>query len=221
VALARNVRDEFLIQALLVGLLAGFVASIPVAGPTAALVLARTLERRTREAIFIALGGAVPEGLYAFMACWGTTAVVARFPKVVGVSHAVGGVALAAVGVWLVVRAQEVGAPPEADGRESRGVVTGFAMTMANPTLALSWTAAVGFLHSIALLPLEARAALPFALGVTAGVSAWFGLAIRMVERLRGRLRKGKFVAIVRVIGAGFVAVGAGVATGAIARGLG
>jgi threonine/homoserine/homoserine lactone efflux protein len=199
---------------------------MPVAGPTAALVLARALERRVREAWLIGLGSALPEGLYAFLACWGIRAALARFPAVLGASRLVGGIVLAAIGVWLMVRASTVGGSAKKGSRGEgpsqgrRGVVLGLLMTVANPTLLLTWSAAVGALHSVGLLSVDSRAAAPFALGVVAGVSAWFAVMIRLVAGLRDHLRKGVFAVVVRGVATLFIAVGVVVVARAVAMGL-
>ncbi len=181
---------------------------MPVAGPTAALVFARALERRAREAWLIALGSAVPEGLYACLACWGVAATLSRFPALLGVSRLAGGVVLAAVGVWLVVRASSLGRSMKSTPDTDRGIFIGLAMTLVNPTLLLSWTAAVGALHSVGLLPVDTRSAVPFGLGVAAGVAAWFAVMIRLVTVVRDRVRGALFAGILRSVGALFVVAG-------------
>jgi threonine/homoserine/homoserine lactone efflux protein len=181
---------------------------MPVAGPTAALVFARALERRAREAWLIALGSAVPEGLYACLACWGVAAALGRFPALVGASRLAGGIVLGAVGIWLLARASTLGGSVKGDPGTDRGIFIGLAMTLVNPTLLLTWTAAVSALHSVGLLPVDTRSALPFALGVAAGVSAWFAVMIRLVAVVRERVRGPMFAGILRSVGALFVVAG-------------
>jgi threonine/homoserine/homoserine lactone efflux protein len=193
---------------------------MPVAGPAAALVLARTLDRRVREAWFIAVGSAVPEAAYASLACWGVSAVAARFPKALGASHFAAGLALAGVGFWLLFRPSRIGAAPNEGGPGRRGILVGLGTTLANPTLLLSWTAVVGALHSIGALPVDTRVAAPFGLGVGAGVVAWFALMIRLVEGVRDRVRGAVFIGFVRGIGALLVAGGTSMAVRALTRGL-
>jgi threonine/homoserine/homoserine lactone efflux protein len=196
------------VRIFLVGLLAGFVGSMPVAGPTAALVLARALQRRTREAWLIALTAALPEGAYAFMACWGMSAVVERFPALVGASRLLAGVALALVGFWLLRRASSVARVGPGDSQSKRGVAVGLASTAANPGLLVSWSAAVGALHSFGLMPIDERSALPFSVGVTTGVAAWLSVMIRIVATLREHVQSGVLPRLVRGVGALLVAAG-------------
>jgi threonine/homoserine/homoserine lactone efflux protein len=186
---------------------------MPVAGPTAALVVARALDQRLREAWFIALGSTVPEGLYAFMACWGVSEVVARYPAALGASRAIGGVILAGVGIWLWRRAASgATAAAERNAKGRRAMALGLTMTIANPTLIVSWSAAVGALHSVGILPASTRSALPFAAGVSVGAAAWFAVLLRLLTTLRAKLRGAVFAAIMRTVGALFVAGGVFVA---------
>lgn len=182
---------------------------MPVAGPTAALVLARALERRTREAWLIALGAAVPEGLYAALACWGVSAILERFPRTMSFARVAAGVLLAAVGAWLLLRASAVATSRPRSGGAERGLLVGVLTTLVNPTLALTWSVAVGALHSLGFLAVGTRVAPSFGLGVALGVVGWFAVMIRLVRLVQNRLRAGLLVDLVRAVGA--LLLGAGV----------
>ena len=64
--------------ATLPGLLFGFVAAMPMAGPIWALVFERALRGRMREGLYVAIGGAVAEAVYAALAFWGFAALLER-----------------------------------------------------------------------------------------------------------------------------------------------
>ena len=119
------------------------------------------------------------------------------------------GVLLAAAGAWLVVRAASVARSHPRSGGAERGLFVGAVATLVNPTLALTWSAAAGALHSLGFLELGTRAAPAFGLGVAFGVAGWFGILIRLVRGVQNRLRGGLLVNLVRGVGA--VLVGAGV----------
>jgi threonine/homoserine/homoserine lactone efflux protein len=193
------------------------VGSIPVAGPAAALVVARALGGRSREAWLLAIGAALPEGVYAALACWGIGAIFTRFPTALGVSRLATALVLAAVGVWLVLRAPAVVRARLPARGAGRGIVVGLATTIANPTLALTWSAAVSALHSVGLLDVGARAAPWFGLGVATGVTGWFALAIRLIGGVHARMRDGLFVHLVRAVGAVLLGTGVVAAARAIA----
>ena len=52
-----------MLGALLIGFVMGVAGSMPVAGPTTALVVGLGLEGRTRTAALVGAGSAVPEGV--------------------------------------------------------------------------------------------------------------------------------------------------------------
>ena len=74
--------------AFVVGFLFGFIGSIPVAGPISALVFSRGIQGRFRSGVFISLGGGVAEALYSFLAFWGFSSYLTRYPFIVPVSRA-------------------------------------------------------------------------------------------------------------------------------------
>ena len=66
----------------LFGVVFGTLGSIPVAGPISALVVTRGIQGRFRAANYIALGGALPEAVYAFLVFWGFSNFVDDYPLV-------------------------------------------------------------------------------------------------------------------------------------------
>jgi threonine/homoserine/homoserine lactone efflux protein len=213
---AERAAFQVIVHALLTGVICGFVASVPVAGPAAALVLERALERRPHEAWWIALGSAVPEGVYAFLACLGIGLASAQLPSLVSASHAAAGLFLIAAGAWLVRKAPVVARPSRAEAGRKSGLAVGVAVTAFNPTILLSWSAAVAALHSVGLLQMVGRVAAPFAVGVSAGICAWYALLIRLAGGVRNRIRAATVAAIVRSIGTALVVAGVVVALRAV-----
>src|SRR5208282_1597048 len=82
----------------LVAFVFAFVGSLPLAGPIALLVVSNAASGRTKEALRIALGAAVAEGIYAFLAFWGFATFLARHALVLPISHGVTAVILCALG---------------------------------------------------------------------------------------------------------------------------
>jgi threonine/homoserine/homoserine lactone efflux protein len=130
-----------MLGALLGGLLLGFLGSMPIAGPISALVVQRALECRARAGIYLASGSAVAEALYAFVAFWGYAAFLGRHPDLLPASRLVGGLVLVALGVYFLSRNVRRGSPTPTAGRDGRAALLGFTMTIANPTLIVTWTA--------------------------------------------------------------------------------
>lgn len=87
--------------AALVGLVAAFLASMPVAGPIAALVVRHALEGRPKTAMMLGFGTGLAEGIYAFLALWGFSAILVQYPVVIPISKIVAAVILIGLGFWF------------------------------------------------------------------------------------------------------------------------
>ncbi len=196
--------------ALLIGFAFGYIGSMPVAGPISVLVMHLGLAHESRRAVYVAVGGALAESLYALLAFWGLSAVLERYPVVLPASRAVGAGLLLALGlVMLVARVRS--AAPAAEGRRSgrkRSFVLGFLITAVNPTLIITWTAAVGALHATGLIAMDRAEALPFAAAVCAGIVAWFMTLLALLRRWRERMSIATLGRFKRWMGAILVAAG-------------
>jgi len=193
------------VVATLVGLLFGFVGSMPMAGPIWALVFARALRGRMREGLYVAIGGALAEAIYAALAFWGFASLLERYAWIQSVSDGLAAVILAALGVlFLCHRGTEIsdaGGP----GRSGAGLLLGFTITALNPTLIATWSAASAMLLSTGLLEFRSQHALPFGFGALVGIVLWFATLLRLVGRFRERFSYDRLVAVIRVMGGGLL----------------
>jgi threonine/homoserine/homoserine lactone efflux protein len=175
----------------LVGFVLGLLGAIPVAGPIAVLVITRGLHGHVRSAIAIATGSAVAEGCYAALSFWGLGALVAANEWIEPVARGLGACVLAGLAFVLLRRSepepQRESARP-ADARTYGGFALGFGIAAANPTLIVSWTAAVTVLQAMDLVEFTTSNASAFAIGTTLGIVTWSGLLVHLMWRLRGRL---------------------------------
>lgn len=209
-----------MLAALLVGLILGFAGSMPIAGPTAALVVSLGLEGRLRAAFSVAVGAAVAESAYAAAAFWGLTTVLHRFPIVLSVSRIAAGIMLASLGLYLAVRRprrrrRRIEAHPN-DGLG--GAIVGLTIGGLNPTLLVTWAVAVGIAHSTGLLRVDAKDALPFAAAAGIGMVGWAGVLISLLGRFRDRVKLATIGRIIRVMGAALVVGGIALGVSAIVR---
>jgi threonine/homoserine/homoserine lactone efflux protein len=199
-------------MALIVGLALGFFGSIPVAGPASILVLKNALEKGNRQGIDIAAGAAIGEAVYAFVAFWGLTTVLERFPVLVPASKIAGAVLVMALGIYLVARKvspKDIHAQNLAD-RQERRWLRGFLSAVLNPTLLATWTTVVTGIHAASLVEPSPRGAFPFALGVGIGIVAWFAFLIQVVvRRFRERLEPAKIARLIRGFGWAMIGIGA------------
>jgi threonine/homoserine/homoserine lactone efflux protein len=196
--------------ALLAGLGLGFAGSIPVAGPTAVVVVESALANRPRRGMAIAAGAAIAESLYALVAFWGLAAVLARYPMLRPVSRVVAGVILSLVGAYLAFRKPRLAARSERSEPKRHGheILFGFSITALNPTLAVTWTVAVAALHSALGEWLTGSDAIPFALGAGIGIVGWFWLLLKIVCHFRMALAPETVNKIIRGTGSILIVAG-------------
>jgi threonine/homoserine/homoserine lactone efflux protein len=181
----------------------GAAGSIPLAGPITMLVLGFGLEGRIRQAGLVALGSALPESLYAGLALWGFGALIAQFRWVGPASQAVAVLVLVGVGLFLMLRPPRERNPSATASTDLEGtkrhLLLGLSITILNPALILNWGAAVTMIYSLGLVEPKPHFAVPFGLGVGAGILSWFTVALYFLHRhhkrispsLREKLMKG------------------------------
>jgi threonine/homoserine/homoserine lactone efflux protein len=198
-----------MILALILGLALGFFGSMPVAGPISILVLKYALENRRREALSLSIGASIAEAAYAFVAFWGLSSVLVRYPSVLPVMRMVGALVLICIGAYFGLRRPKVALSPD-QPLASRGTtwITGFAVTLFNPTLILTWSTIITALHATSMFHLEPNEAVPFALGVVVGIVLWFLILIALVQRFREHLKPTTTAVLIRTLGWGLVSIG-------------
>jgi threonine/homoserine/homoserine lactone efflux protein len=208
-----------MVLTLLIGFAFGYFGSMPVAGPIAVLVLRLGLDHHPRQAMAIAAGGAVAESGYALLAFWGLATALDRYPMLLPASRAVGAVILLGLGLALLLRQpRDPAAAPAAQGRIKRSIFFGFLITALNPTLIITWTAAVTALHGTGLLRLSQGQAVPFALAVSLGIVAWFATLLALVARFHDLWTPAGLNRFMRAMGGLLLAIGAWMATRALAN---
>jgi|CZKU01.1.fsa_nt_gi threonine/homoserine/homoserine lactone efflux protein len=191
----------------LMALVFGFVGSMPLAGPIAVMAVSRASRGKYGEAMRIGLGAAAAEGIYAGTAFWGYTTFLARHAIVVPISHGATAFVLVAIGIrfafWKPPDANET----DADNKAGSALL-GFSVSAINPTLLLSWSAAVAFLYSRGLKEPSPAFALPFGACATAGVGAWFVTLAALLRRYQGKFPRAGLKWFVRVMGLVLVVLG-------------
>ncbi len=186
----------------ILGLVFGFVGSMPVAGPISILVFESGLDARSRDGLSLALGAAIAESIYAGMAFLGLTAALENFPLLVPVSRVLGALILVALGTYFVLlrpptRTVEKSEP----AHEGSRFIFGFTLTLLNPTLIATWSAATTVLHSSGLVRVREVDAFPFAVGVGLGILGWFATLINLLGRFRSRFSPRTLDRMIRVAG--------------------
>jgi threonine/homoserine/homoserine lactone efflux protein len=195
-----------LVAVCLIALAFGFFGSMPLAGPIAVMVFSRASHRRYGEALHIGLGAAVAEGLYAGVAFWSFTSLLASHPLVVPVSRGVTAVVLSALGVRFALWKSKD--PKDTNERRAGTSLVGFSLSAINPTLLITWSAAVAFLYSKGLGVSSPLAAIPFGLCAGAGIGSWFAILVAILRKFEGKLPVAVLTWTIRVLGIGLVGLG-------------
>ena len=208
-----------MVLVLLIGFAFGFIGSMPVAGPIAVLVLRLGLDHHARRARYVALGGALAEGLYALLAFWGLSACLDRYPLILPASRVVGAVVCLGLGTALLLhRTRPAPVEPGPQRGTKRSFLGGFLITALNPTFIVTWTAALAALHATGLVAMGTARAIPFALGVVLGILAWFSTLLGMVARFKGRWSPRGVERFIKGMGAALVAAAVWVGMRALTR---
>jgi threonine/homoserine/homoserine lactone efflux protein len=193
-----------------VALAFGYFGSVPLAGPVAVMVVSRAVRKKFGEALRVGLGAAVAEGVYAGIAFFGTTSLLARDAAVAPIARGASAVVLSALGVHFVLWRPK-------EGKDERGskvgtTLLGFSVSAANPTLFVTWSTVAALLCSKGPNRPPAAFAIPFGLCVAGGVAAWFFSLVALLRANEKRLPEGALTWAVR--GMGVLLVGLGVWSG-------
>jgi threonine/homoserine/homoserine lactone efflux protein len=178
----------------------GFVGSIPLAGPIAVLMLSRAAQRRFGEAFRVGVGAALAEGTYSGVAFWGFNTFLARNSRVEPISQAAAALVLSTLGVAFMFWKPQ--ATRDQQENAAGTVLLGFSVSALNPTLIITWSAAVAFLYSKGLgRGLPQLAAIPFGVSASAGIASEIACLIALLERYQGRVPQRVMTWIIRAMG--------------------
>ncbi len=195
-----------LVAVCVIAFLFGYVGSMPLAGPIAVLMLSRAAQGRFSEALRVGIGAGLAEGIYAGVAFWGFTTFLARNAIVVPVSQAAATAVLTSLGVvFMFWRPSE-----KRDERAGAAgtVLLGFSVSALNPTLLITWSAAVAFLYSKGLGRLPPEAGILFGASAAAGIASWIACLIALLRRYHGKVPARVMTWVIRAMGVGLLGLG-------------
>jgi threonine/homoserine/homoserine lactone efflux protein len=198
-----------LLIAAMIGMLIGYIGSMPVAGPIAVLVFGRGLENRAQNGLFLALGAAIAESVYAYLAFWGFSAFLTNYPWIEKAARFGASVLLIALGVHFYRKRQGVAEAPRPSGvGNKRSFFLGFTITALNPTLIATWTFTVTTVYSFDLVKFDAGNALPFSFGAFSGIVGWFATLLYLLNRFRSSFPRVALNRVLNVMGVVLIVVG-------------
>jgi len=195
-----------LMNLFLKGFLLGVFASLPL-GPISATVIDVAMRHQVARAISIAVGGALVDFVYCFLASVGLFATFENFPSLSRIFYLISGAVLIQMGIVIFAKKSSPTKKSKA-GNNARtifwGVMKGVIISVANPALILSWILLAGTVFG----GLRASDAIVASFGVFAGVSLSFYVLARLADR--GRVKFGeKALWVPRIAGLLLVAYGA------------
>ena len=206
-------------ELILTGMLIGVVASAPV-GPVNILCIQRTIERGFFAGLAAGTGAVLADGLFAFFAAWGMTAISDLMLQKRAILQIAGGAVLIAFGVKLFFARPELAnadLSAQPDGKDGFWdyiwtIPQTFFLTITNPGAMLGMFALVGGGGS-ALGGLSTPEALTFVISVMGGSLLWWFLIARAISSFRQKLNARRLrlineIAAMAVTGFGIAVMG-------------
>ncbi|ETW07599.1 hypothetical protein H310_02075 [Aphanomyces invadans] len=204
------------------GFFFGFLGSIPIAGPTSAMVLKMGIQGQYWDAQTVALGGAVAEATYAGVAYWGFGSFLVGVGWLLPVSKILGACMLLVVGIVFLrlevqpqiesdsnnASAKNSFGPSSARALMAKHLLLGFTMSGFNPALLATYTGALASVYHTGYLEFTLFLAVFFSVGVACGISTWFYILLALLKTYKQRLKNQTIGAILRCMGILLIALG-------------
>lgn len=180
---------DFIISVSL-GILLGLLFAIPL-GPISLFVAQQTMNGHTRDGLRVAAGSVVIDIIYCLIITLGFLSLISRYLQNPYVQFSLS-IVMVLYGLKMLVydrkhASQNPEAIPKRPVRTGNGrmkYLLGTTMALANPTLFLSWTAALSFISAQGLLSHNFWEKLVFSFSVGLGNLMWFvGLALFVRSR--------------------------------------
>ena len=136
--------NESLVVIIFLGLFAGFFFSVPIAGPISILITSNALKGRLRYCIWTAIGGAIVEAIYVFVAIYGLTNLYNLYNKAIPIILIIGSLFLIFVGIKIAktkITLEEITSKKiENDKIKNKGGFrSGILLNLSNPSLFVGW----------------------------------------------------------------------------------
>jgi L-lysine exporter family protein LysE/ArgO len=191
-----------------IGVGIGIATCIPI-GIANVIVIDAAYRYGRRRALGASIGGAIADGIYAALGIFGVGPLIASYPVLPYILHAISGCVLVGYGVVLVRSQPALAGLPDdrvtdsGGGQLGAGIVVGLAATLFNPSAVVTWVVIVGS-YAAGTTGVEAGAWLA---GIVIGTFVWFQVVASLALRGR-RVLRDKAIWMTRIVGAIVVASG-------------
>jgi len=136
---------------LLVGIILSFIVAIPV-GPVNLAVVQNSIKFGMFSGVKIALGSAMVEFFYCFIALWGVKTFLAS-PNILFVLQIISIPVLLIMGIYNLMRKKETEENDNTLNKSSKGdLILGASLTLVNPILLPFWMGVAAYLKSLHIL---------------------------------------------------------------------
>ncbi|CAI5732170.1 unnamed protein product [Peronospora farinosa] len=200
---------------LVAGFCFGFLGSVPIAGPTSAMVLKLGIQGKYTAGLTIAIGGAISEATYAGFAFWGFGSFLAGAKFLLPLSKVLGAIMFTLIGFVFLKADMKPSLDPDLEasvqgpqGEVCKNILMGLTMSGINPALLASYTGAIASVYGTGMLEFTLFLAVVFAVGVCCGVSTWFYLLLSLLKKYKQRLKNHTIDLIMRGLGCFLLALG-------------
>ncbi len=185
-----------------IGAAIGALTGVPI-GPVNVAVIDSAYRYNMVRALAVGLGGALADGLYAFLGILGVGPLLADNPSIPPILYGISGVVLIIYGA-VTTRAQPIKAVSNVDVEKDptsghhalAGFAIGVALIIMNPAAIVTWVVIVGS-FMVGVTQMEGLAAV---FGITVGSFGWFTLVAYLADHGK-KVLGDRAVWITRIVG--------------------
>jgi threonine/homoserine/homoserine lactone efflux protein len=134
-------------------------------------VMATASNKQYRQAVYLALGGVIPEALYSIVALFASSIIMSSKEELLVLSH-IAAVLLLVIGLWLFFKPSNAGR--HAQSVSENPLRTGVVLSLLNPQLILYWITIITWmnLHGFMISESPSIVRAGFIIGTSAGAFA-------------------------------------------------
>jgi threonine/homoserine/homoserine lactone efflux protein len=208
----------------------GFVSAMPIAGPTAVVVVTRGLQGHISSTRIVVAGAAVGESAYACLAFYGFSSYLSGYPSVLAFAKCLAATICIVLGLVFLLTVQKLDLTKKDDDsprdvesarldtRYSEHVIAlqeastmfcyGFGLTILNPALIITWAGGTTALFGSGLLRQDTGSWVCFGMGVCVGIQTWFNILLTLIQNFRHKIKDDSIHFVIKFFGVVLLCMG-------------